>query len=282
MRNNDRQMRWKRTHVSFIARIFVPSQINSFERINDMNFQDKTAVISGAASGMGLLAAQKLAELGAYVMLADINIEAAEDAAERIRSAGGQADACQVDVRHYDEVKAVIDSTIRKSGRIDILINFAGGCSTRVFGLKESFKDLDISVIDWGIDVNLKGPVYFAHAAIGYMMEKKSGVIINLGSVEGQTGSLAIDYCTSKSGIMHGFTKSLALYGAPHNVRVCCVSPGPVLTRPAMAKMKTALGRAAEPQEIVDLILYLCSDKAAFITGSNYMIDGGRSCGAKD
>jgi len=260
-------MRWKRTHVSFIARIFVPSQINSFERTNDMNFQDKTAVISGAASGMGLLAAQKLAELGAYVMLADINIEAAEIAAERIRSAGG---------------KAVIDSTIRKSGRIDILINFAGGCSTRIFGLKESFKDLDISVIDWGIDVNLKGPVYFAHAAIGYMMEKKSGVIINLGSVEGQTGSMAIDYCTSKSGIMHGFTKSLALYGAPHNVRVCCVSPGPVLTRPAMAKMKTALGRAAEPQEIVDLILYLCSDKAAFITGSNYMIDGGRSCGAKD
>ena len=71
-------------------------------------------------------------------------------------------------------------------------------------------------------------------------------------------------------------TKSLALYGAKYNVRVCCVSPGPVLTRLAMVKMKTLMGRAAEPQEIVDLIMYLASEKAAFITGTNYLIDGGR------
>ena len=247
-----------------------------------MDFCNKTAIVSGAASGMGLLTAQKLAEQGAYVVLTDVNIMAAEKAAEDIRKNGGQAEACQVDVRHYDEVKSVIENTIHQRGQIDILVNCAGGYSARVFGLKETFKDLDISIIDWGIDVNLKGPVYFAHAAIGHMMEKKSGVIINLGSIEGQTGSFAIDYCTAKSGIMHGFTKSLALYGAPHQVRVCCVSPGPVLTRPAMANMKTALGRAAEPREVVDLILYLCSDQAAFITGTNYLIDGGRSCGARD
>ena len=81
---------------------------------------------------------------------------------------------------------------------------------------------------------------------------------------------------------MYGLTKSLALYGANNGIRVCCVSPGPVMTRQAMAKMKTALGRAAQPEEIVDLIEYLCSDKAAFITGTNYLIDGGRSCGAKE
>ena len=81
---------------------------------------------------------------------------------------------------------------------------------------------------------------------------------------------------------MNGLTKSLALYGAPYGVRVCCVSPGPVLTRPAMANMKTPLGRAAQPGEIVILILYLSSDKAAFVTGTNYLIDGGRSCGARD
>jgi len=78
---------------------------------------------------------------------------------------------------------------------------------------------------------------------------------------------------------MIGLTKSLALYGAPYNVRACCVSPGPVLTRPGMANMATPLKRAAEPIEVVNLILYLCSDKAAFITGSNYLIDGGRACG---
>ena len=75
---------------------------------------------------------------------------------------------------------------------------------------------------------------------------------------------------------MNGLTKSLALVGAPYGVRCCCVSPGPGLTRDAMANMKTLLGRAAEPQEIVDLIMYLASDKAAFITGENILIDGGR------
>ena len=120
-----------------------------------------------------------------------------------------------------------------------------------------------------------------ARAVMGYMIQQKSGVIINIGSVDGQTGtSTCVDYSTAKSGVMNGLTKSLALYGAPHGVRVCCISPGPVLTRAAMAKMETRLGRAAEPREIVDLILFLASDKGAFITGSNYMIDGGRSIGA--
>lgn len=169
-----------------------------------------------------------------------------------------------------------------KYGRIDIVVNSAGGSSSRVFRRKESFRDLPIEVIDWGIDVNLKGQIYMARACIGYMMDRGFGVIINLGSVVGQTGSMSIDYSTAKSGAMNGLTKSLALYGAPYGVRACCVSPGPVLTRPGMAKMKTPLGRAAQPEEIVDLIEYLCSDKAGFITGVNYMIDGGRSCGGKD
>jgi NAD(P)-dependent dehydrogenase (short-subunit alcohol dehydrogenase family) len=89
---------------------------------------------------------------------------------------------------------------------------------------------------------------------------------------------MSLDYGAAKSGMI-GLTKSLALYGAPHGVRSCCVSPGPVLTRPEMARMKTRLGRAAQTQEVTDLILYLCSDKASFITGSNYVIDGGRSIG---
>jgi 3-oxoacyl-[acyl-carrier protein] reductase len=111
------------------------------------------------------------------------------------------------------------------------------------------------------------------------MIEQKSGVIINLGSIDGVTGGgWCLDYSAAKAGMI-GLTKSLALYGAPYGVRACCVSPGPVLTRAQMAKMKTPLGRAAEPIEVVNLILYLCSDKAAFITGSNYLIDGGRACG---
>ena len=106
-----------------------------------------------------------------------------------------------------------------------------------------------------------------------------AGVIRQPRSVTGMEGSAgAVNYSAAKSGLI-GLTKSLALCGAPLGVGACCVSPGPVLTRPDMAKMKTRLIRAAEPQEVVDLILYRCSDKAAFITGSNHMIDGGRLCG---
>jgi len=90
-----------------------------------------------------------------------------------------------------------------------------------------------------------------------------------------------VNYSAAKSGLL-GLTKALALCGAPHGVRACCVSPGPVLTRPGMNSMRTRLGRAAEPQEVVDLVLFLCSDKASFITGSNHVIDGGRSCGGID
>jgi len=97
--------------------------------------------------------------------------------------------------------------------------------------------------------------------------------------LEGSAG--AVTYSAAKSGML-GLTKALALCGAPHGVRACCVSPGPVLTRPAMGAMKTRLGRAADPQEVVDLVLYLCSDKAAFITGSNHVIDGGRMCGGME
>jgi NAD(P)-dependent dehydrogenase (short-subunit alcohol dehydrogenase family) len=247
-----------------------------------MTFKDRVAIITGAASGMGLLAAQELVKEGAKVVLGDVNREAVEAAAAGICRDGGEALGLQVDVRKYDEVKRAADMALETFGRIDILLNFAGGAETRVCNCHRPFHELPVEVIDWGLDVNLKGAVYFCHAVLGAMIRQKSGVIVNLGSVTGVEGSAgAVNYSAAKSGII-GLTKALALAGAPHGVRACCVSPGPVLTRPGMANMKTRLGRAAAPQEVVDLILYLCSDKAAFITGSNYMIDGGRTCGGMD
>ncbi len=245
-----------------------------------MSFKDKVAVISGAASGMGLLSAQNLAREGAKIVLTDINPEAVENAAAGIRKNGGDAIGVPVDVRDCGQVKNAAVTALSTFGRIDILMNFAGGAEGRMRNCPLPFHEMPIEVIDWGLDVNLKGAVYFCHAVMGAMIEQKSGVIINLGSVTGVEGGNhgAVCYSAAKSGLI-GLTKSLALCGAPYGVRACCVSPGPVLTRAAMANMPTRLGRAAEPQEIVDLILYLCSDKAAFITGTNYLIDGGRSCG---
>ena len=245
-----------------------------------MSFDGKTAIISGAASGMGLLCAQKLAEDGAHVVLTDINAGAVASAAQEICDEGGSAIGARVDVTDYSQIEKATTLAIETFGKIDILINSAGGAPSRVLGRPEPFEERDIEVLDWGIDVNLKGALYFCRAVIGNMMENKSGVMINLGSIEGETGSMAVEYSAAKSGMI-GLTKGLALCGAPHGVRACCVSPGPVLTRPDMAKMWTPLGRAADPLEVVEFILYLCSDRAAFITGSNHLIDGGRNCGAR-
>jgi NAD(P)-dependent dehydrogenase (short-subunit alcohol dehydrogenase family) len=243
-----------------------------------MRFKGRAAIVTGAASGMGRLAAQRLAEEGANVVLTDVDEDAVRAAAADIREKGGQAIGVRVDVRCYDQVQDAVARTVKEYGRVDILLNCAGGNSARVFGRREPFHELDIEVVQWGVDVNFKGPIHFCHAALGQMIEQKCGVIINMGSVDGVTGSMSLDYGASKTGMI-GLTKSLALYGAPHGIRACCVSPGPVLTRPEMANMKTRLGRAAEPEEITKLILYLCSDDAAFITGSNHVIDGGRSIG---
>jgi NAD(P)-dependent dehydrogenase (short-subunit alcohol dehydrogenase family) len=251
--------------------------------MENMKFEGKVAIITGAASGMGLLSAQKLVEEGAKVVLVDVNAEAVSVAAEDIRKNGGEAIGVQVDVRNYEQVERAANAALEKYGRIDILMNFAGGAEGRMLKCSAPFHEMPIEVIDWGLDVNLKGAVYFCRAVLGTMIQQKSGVIINLGSVTGVEGggNGSVNYSAAKSGLI-GLTKSLAICGATHGVRCCCVSPGPVLTRPGMASMRTRLGRAAEPIEIVDLILYLCSDKAAFITGTNYLIDGGRTIGGME
>lgn len=239
-----------------------------------MNFKDKTVIITGAASGMALLSSKCFAEKGANVVMADVSEKVFEEA-ERIPN----TTAVIADVRDFSHAEKVTKTAYEKYGSVDILINLAGGSATRIFGYKGEFKDMPVEIMDWGIDVNLKGQMYFTRAVMPYMAEQKSGVIINIGSIAGEQGSAGTpEYSTAKSGIMYGFTKSMAQYGAKYGIRVCCVSPGPVLTRPGMSTMKTLMDRAAEPQEIVDLILYLSSDKASFITGTNYLIDGGRNC----
>lgn len=243
-----------------------------------MRFENKVAIFTGASSGMGLLASQCFVREGGCVVMADINEETLAVAVVGVNEIrAGSAIGVPCDVRNYDQVCHVRDRAVEVFGRIDVLANFAGGAEMRMLKASGEFPDVPIEVFDWGIDVNLKGQFYFDHAVLKQMRQQKSGVIINIGSISGEEGSPSNPaYATSKSGAMYGLTKSVAQYGAKYGIRCCCVSPGPVLTRAAMANMKTLLGRAAEPQEIIDMVLYIASDQAAFVTGTNILIDGGR------
>ena len=248
-----------------------------------MDFINKTAISTGAASGMGLLFAENFASLGGNVVMCDVNEKVLFEKVDAINEKGnGRAVGVICDVRDYAQVCAARDRAVAEFGSIDIMANFAGGTAIRMQNVDKTkyteFPDVPIEVYDWGIDVNLKGPFYFAHAVLGQMREQKSGLIINIGSITGAEGDgYGMDYPTSKAGLMYGLTKSIAQYGSKYGIRCVCVSPGPVLTRAAMANMKTLLGRAAEPQEIIDLCLFIASDKGQFINGENIMIDGGRN-----
>ncbi len=248
-----------------------------------MDFKGKTAISTGAASGMGLLFAQNWADLGGNVVMCDVNEEALNEKVEEINSKnGGRAIGVICDVRDYEQVCNARDKAVEAFGSIDVMCNFAGGAETRMLRASGEFPDVPIEVFDWGIDVNLKGQFYFDHAVMKQMREQRSGLIINIGSITGAEGCATnVAYSTSKSGAMGGLTKSLAQYGAKYGIRCVCVSPGPVLTRAAMANMPTLMGRAAEPQEIIDLVLFLASDKGQFINGENILIDGGRNAAGR-
>lgn len=243
-----------------------------------IEFKGKTAVLTGAASGMGLRTAQELTRTGANVVMCDVNAEAVERAADEINASdGGKAIPLVADVRKFSDAEKAAALAMERTGRIDLLIPFAGGYEPRMCQSVVPFFEQPVEVLDWGIDVNLKGAIYFARACMPHMVKGgRGGVICCMGSTSGFEGDAkGAMYGTAKSGLFT-FVKGLALAGAPYGIRAFCVTPGPVMTRPGMAGMKTLLETQAETQELVDYILYLCSDNGRCVTGSNHVMDCGR------
>ena len=239
----------------------------------ELDFKGKAVIITGAASGMGLCASQKYAEAGAHVVMCDVNAEGLKTASEGITPQdGGSVEPYVIDMRDYAAVEKLAAHVKETYGHIDITASFAGGSAGRVCKEFKPFHELSIDAINWGVDVNLKAPMYLARAVLPIMLEQKSGVIINIGSIAGDAAYAG--------GSVIGFTKSSAIIGAPHGVRCCLVSPGGVMTRPGMAGFKCPMNRVAEPEEIINVVLFVSSDKASFVTGDNYLVDGGRACGA--
>ena len=254
-----------------------------------MRVKDKIIVLTGAASGIGRSTAILLAREGASLMLSDIDERGLKETLKAIKEGKDKTITMKVDVTKPDEVKKMINFTIEKFGRIDVLIANAG--VVRV-GPIEDFPDKDYDLL---IDVNLKGTHYTCKYAVPYFKKQRFGSIITLASVAAHIGQVAhANYCSTKAGIL-GYTRALALDLAPYNIRVNSVSPGatdtPMLQSDVAKQAKDrgvsyeeikkefeeegVLGRWATPEEIAKGILFLATEDSSYMTGADLCLDGG-------
>ena len=243
-----------------------------------MKFAGKTAVVTGAGSGIGRATAEAFAAAGANVVLGDINAEAGEAAAAEIRKAGGKAIFALLDVTKQDSINAFRDAAVKEYGHVDIVANVAG------WGKIEPFIQNTPEFWQRVVDLNLMGPVMVSRAFIEPMIEKGEGRIVNVASDAGRVGSLGETVYAGAKGGAIAFTKSLAREVARYNVTCNAVCPGPTDTpllgavpaedREAFVRV-TPMRRLAKPSEIADAILYFASERASFVTGQVISVSGG-------
>jgi NAD(P)-dependent dehydrogenase (short-subunit alcohol dehydrogenase family) len=244
-----------------------------------MKLENKIAIVTGAANGIGRAIALGLATGGAGVVIADVEIEPANELAGEIRTLGREAMTIEVDVANSKDTKRMVAATLDKFGAIDILVNNAGGPAT---GRQSLFHKSEEEVWDYVISLNLKGVRNCTRAVINHMIDRRRGKIINIASTSGVIGSTGmVDYSAAKAGII-GFSMALAKEVANYGINVNCVSPGPIQTRSLLsfpekmeeAKQITGLGRVGRPEEVAAMVVFLASEDADFITGQNYLMCG--------
>ena len=245
----------------------------------DLNLKDKVALVTGAAGGIGRETAFLLAEEGARVIVSDMFLDEARKVEDEIKVKGGSAVAIKGDVVNYVEVSQMIEEVLKTFAKIDILINNAG-----IFPAKP-IREMPEEDFDKVIAVNLKGVYNCTRAVVNHMIERRYGRIVSLSSTAGKVGSIASvsHYAAAKAGVM-GFTKSIARELGEFNITANAVAPGPTDTPMLRGSRETIiekavkaspLGRLGHPREIANMIVFLASDAASFMTGEVVTIDGG-------
>jgi NAD(P)-dependent dehydrogenase (short-subunit alcohol dehydrogenase family) len=248
----------------------------------------KTAFVTGAGSGIGEAIAHALAGAGAYVFVADIDRVAGERVADTLKNNGSAAEFIHLDVSNRTECVGAAAEVHAERTSLDILVNNAG------IGHVGTILNTESGDLERLFAVNVRGMFDLTKAFIGPMIERKSGVIINIASIGGIVAIRErLAYCTTKFAVV-GFTKSIALDHAADGIRANAVCPGRVETpfvRSRLAEYPDpekayremadtqAIGRMGKPEEIAAAVLYLASDEAAFVTGTAFEIDGGWAAG---
>jgi 3-oxoacyl-[acyl-carrier protein] reductase len=245
-------------------------------------FHGKTIIITGAASGIGRATALIFAREGANIVCADVNEQGARATAAEVNGKGSQALALGVDVTKRDEVREMASRAIGAFGRVQFLFNSAGAVIRRA-----KFLEIDDALFDKTFALNVNGTLYTMQAVLPHMLTNKTGVIVNMASMAHKRGApgSSIHYAAAKGAVVT-MTLGVAREFARDGIRALSISPGPVETpfqaaaqsSPELVKQFLAdvpMGRFAKPEEIGELVLFLCSDACEFMTADTIYVSGG-------
>jgi NAD(P)-dependent dehydrogenase (short-subunit alcohol dehydrogenase family) len=248
-----------------------------------MRLKDKVALITGAGSGIGRQSALLFSREGADILAADVNEQAATETAAMIREAGGRAVACHADVSKARDCEQMVAAAEKEFGKLTVLFNNAGIMHSK----DDDAISTDESVWDLTLDINAKGVFFGCKYGIPALRRAGGGSVINTASFVARLGAATpqIAYTASKGAVL-AMTRELAVIHARENIRVNALSPGPLRTELLMSFLNTEekkqrrlvhvpMGRFGEAEEIAKAALYLASDDASYVTGTEFLVDGG-------
>jgi 3-oxoacyl-[acyl-carrier protein] reductase len=244
-----------------------------------MKLKDKVAIVVGGGSGIGRASATLMAQEGAMVMIADLGIERANIVADNIKRMGFEATTIKIDMRKEEDAQEMVRVTLGKYGKIDILVNVAGGSVGEFILEREQvgkFADSTKDKWDRIIDANLNGARHCTRAVINHMIERRTGKIINFCSITFMRGNAGVDYSAAKGGIV-GFTRALAYEVDQYKIQVNCITPVGTLSERMLAGIERRRKAGAEidtsklctPEEVADAVLFLASAGSDHMSGQN-------------
>jgi NAD(P)-dependent dehydrogenase (short-subunit alcohol dehydrogenase family) len=256
-------------------------------RIRDDHFAGKVAIVTGGAGGIGQQVARTLANAGARIVIVDLDGGGADEVADEINGTDGEASAIRADLGDETDVARLVEATVDRFGGVDILDNNAALTDANVLASDTSVTDMTVEVWDQMMSVNLRSQMLMCKHVIPHMIRRGGGAIVNMSSGAAMSGDLTrTAYSVSKAGIS-AFTAYVATQYGRQGIRANTITPGLILTAPVRAQIPSAMLAGysrkvltpflGEPQDIADLVSFLVSDQARYITGQSIQIDGGMS-----